>query len=139
MDEIGYLIKRAQHALRLRIDKTLSEHELTLPQYVALLHADKEPGISNAALARRAFVTPQTMYRVVRGLEERSLIERQSHPESERVQRLFLTQSGKNLLSQAHGLVEQIESGSLAHMDKGEIEAFRALLHKYLNSIHDLS
>ncbi|MCB0010217.1 MAG: MarR family transcriptional regulator, partial [Anaerolineales bacterium] len=81
MDEIGYLIKRAQHALRLTIDNALAALGLTLPQYIALVHIQNEAGISNAELARRAFVTPQTMHRVVTGLAERGLLAIESHPQ----------------------------------------------------------
>jgi hypothetical protein len=36
-------------------------HGATLAQYAVLTALDEEPGLSSAGLARRAFVTPQTM------------------------------------------------------------------------------
>jgi DNA-binding MarR family transcriptional regulator len=39
----------------------LHEHNATVGQYALLTALDEEPGLSNADLARRAFVTPQTM------------------------------------------------------------------------------
>ena len=55
---IGFALKQAQQALRTRLDAELSEIGLTTPQYAVLAFLDVEAGASNAALARRAFVTP---------------------------------------------------------------------------------
>ena len=57
----GYLLKRAQAALHAAMAAALHEHGATLAQYAVLTALDEEPGLSNAELARRAFVTPQTM------------------------------------------------------------------------------
>lgn len=62
---VGYYLKRAQHALRLAMDAALQRVDLTTPQYAALCALELEPGLSNAALARCCFVTPQTMNMIV--------------------------------------------------------------------------
>lgn len=50
-----------KQALRSHLAAGLRELGLTMPQYASLTFLRDEPGASNAALARRAFVTPQTM------------------------------------------------------------------------------
>lgn len=135
MQKIGHLIKQAQHALRIMMDSALGTIEVTLPQYVALSQLSQSAGISNAELARRAFITPQTMHRIVRGLEERGLLMRSTHPQLERIQPLTLTQAGAEKLAQADAIVEQVEQISLTLLDDGEIEQFRVLLAKYLASM----
>ena len=49
----------------------LREHGATLAQHAVLTALDEEPGLSNAGLARRAFVTPQTMNQVPQELEQK--------------------------------------------------------------------
>ena len=66
---LGYVLKRAQHALRIRMDEALLPLALTTPQYSVLSAVELAPGISNAALARAAFVTAQTMQGIVTNLE----------------------------------------------------------------------
>ena len=68
------MIKRAQQALRNAIDPALSDLELTTAQYAALYNLRRHPGASNAELARLSFVTPQTMVRIVSGLERAGLV-----------------------------------------------------------------
>ena len=65
----GYLIKRAQAALHVRLEEIVSAHGLAIPQYVVLSFLAETPGLANADLARRAFVTPQSMNEVLKQLE----------------------------------------------------------------------
>src|SRR3712207_8022525 len=67
---VGYELKRAQHALRSEMDGALRGVGLTTPQYAALSVLEGEEGISGALLARRCFVTPQTMNGILVNLED---------------------------------------------------------------------
>ena len=130
---VGYALKRAQHALRLRIDEELKEVELTTPQYAVLSVLEEAPGLSGAALARRSFVTPQTMNVIVTKLERSGLIERSPHPEHGRVLRAYLTGKGRDLVSGAHEKVEAVEDCMLAGLSQED----RARLAETLNECAD--
>ena len=73
-DPFGYIFKRTQLALRGAMDDALVTVNLTTPQYAALSEPSKEQGLSNAELARRCFVTPQTMHQILGGLERTSSV-----------------------------------------------------------------
>ncbi|VEJ29852.1 Predicted nucleic-acid-binding protein, contains PIN domain [Rothia dentocariosa] len=73
---IGYRLKEVQSLLRSRMEEVLRPLGITVAQYVCLEILKSTPGASNAELARQAFVTRQTMNMLLRGLQERSLIER---------------------------------------------------------------
>ena len=60
-DRLGLAIKRAELVLIAAKTHALRPFGLTVPQYSALLFLAHEPGLSAAALARRALVTPQSM------------------------------------------------------------------------------
>lgn len=109
-EQIGYQLKRAQHALRLAMDDTLRDLDLTTAQYAALSVIEETPGVSGAALARRCFVTPQTMNAIVAQLADRQLIQRQQHPEHGRVLQTFLTTHGQQRVQQAHARVRTVEA-----------------------------
>ena len=106
---IGFALKQAQQALRTRLDSELREIGLTTPQYAVLAFLEVEPGASNAALARRAFVTPQTMQAILMALERAGLIARTPHPEHGRVQMTELTERGRGSLKAASGIVAEAE------------------------------
>jgi len=54
---VGYTLKRAASALRAAMDAELRSHGLSVPQYACLKLLSQRPGLSNAELARGAFVT----------------------------------------------------------------------------------
>jgi hypothetical protein len=77
---LGYALERAQHALRVSTDEALRPLALTTPQYSVLCAVEAEPGLSNARLARAAFVTAQTMQAILANLERDGLLVRCPDP-----------------------------------------------------------
>ena len=107
---IGYALKRAQHALRRRMDADLRGLDLSAAQYSVLTALKNQPGLSNADLARAAFVTPQTMQAMLVKLERAGLIERTPDTQHGRIQRTGLTQKGRQTLTHADKIVSHAES-----------------------------
>jgi DNA-binding MarR family transcriptional regulator len=107
---IGFALKLAQQALRTHLDAALQKMGLTTPQYAVLAFLEVEPGASNAALARRAFVTPQTMQAILVALERDGFISRTPHPVNKRVQKTELTAKGRRALAAASGIVAGAEA-----------------------------
>ncbi|MBN9064180.1 MAG: MarR family transcriptional regulator [Rhizobiales bacterium] len=91
------------------MESELRQIGLTTPQYAVLAYLKVEPGASNAALARRAFVTPQTMQAILVTLEKSGFIKRTPHPEHGRVQKTELTLSGDQALEAASAIVADAE------------------------------
>jgi DNA-binding MarR family transcriptional regulator len=60
--------------------QALDPHGLTVAQYAVLSALAEEPGLSNADLARRAFVTPQSMNKFLHDLEKQQFVVRQRTP-----------------------------------------------------------
>jgi len=108
-EHVGYRLKRAAAALRGAMDRALREHDLTVPQYACLELLDQQPGLSNAELARGAFVTRQSMNVVLRGLQEAGLISRPSTTDHGRALPAHLTAEGRGRLNAAQGVVYDIE------------------------------
>lgn len=106
---IGFALKLAQQALRTRLDTGLREIGLTTPQYAVLTFLEAEAGASNAELARRAFVTPQTMQAILVALDRAGFIARTPHAEHGRVQTTELTAKGREVLEAASGIVADAE------------------------------
>jgi len=113
---LGYALKRAQHALRVSMDNVLRPLNLTTPQYAVLCAIEAEPGISNARLARAAFVTAQTMQGVLSNLERDELLRRLPDPAHGRILRSELTAQGRNLLARAHAAVRTVENKMVASL-----------------------
>ena len=95
---IGYLLRQASVAHRLRVEKILAEFDLTLPQYSVLSFCLLYPGLSNADLARLTLLTPQTVSTIVSNLERKGMIVRHAHAIHGRIQHIDLSAEARALL-----------------------------------------
>ena len=127
-ERLGYVLKRAQHALRTSIDNQLSSLGLTTAQYNLLSAVAREPGISNADLARMAFVTAQSMQGIVANMEKQGLLRRVPHPTHGRIRQSELTRKGTDLLAKAHKVLTGIEEKMTEGLSKDEVEWLRCAL-----------
>jgi DNA-binding MarR family transcriptional regulator len=136
---IGYVLKRAQHALRQTMDNSLRPLGLTTPQYAALAAVEEVPGTSGAELARRCFVTPQTMNEIVRGLLNRNLLVRRENARGARVIPLSLSPRGRVLLKDAHQAVYEVEERMLESLNRGARGDLLAALRKCAEALEKAS
>ena len=127
---LGYLLKEVQHSIRTRMDNALREIDLTTPQYAIISELDEYPGLSNADLARKSFVTPQTMNLIVRSLEDRGLISKEIDRNQKRRLNFKLSQAGVQKLRKAHALVNEIESTLFECLSLEERKALEDILIK---------
>lgn len=127
---VGYELKRTQHALRITMDDTLREWDLTTPQYAVLTALMEEPGQSSAELARGSFVTPQTMNGIVQNLEERGLVMRQQHPNFGRILQAFLTPEGEALTHETKAIIDTVETQMTRLLSEDERRALVIALRK---------
>ena len=127
-ERLGYVLKRAQHALRTSIDDQLNPLGLTAAQYNLLSAVAVERGISNASLARMAFVTAQSMQGIVANLEKQGLLRRVPHPTHGRIRQSELTRQGAEILARAHKVLRGIEEKMTAGLSEEEVEALRCAL-----------
>jgi DNA-binding MarR family transcriptional regulator len=97
---LGYLLRQAQAAARLTLERALDDLGVTPPQFVVLTMLRAYPGLSGADLARVALLTPQTVGVIIRNLERSRAIRKTPHPVHGRVLQWTLTRRGGNLLGQ---------------------------------------
>jgi DNA-binding MarR family transcriptional regulator len=133
---LGYALKRAQHALRTAMDEALRPLGLTTPQYSVLSALALDPGISNAALARAAFVTAQTMQGIVANLERAALLARSEDPEHGRILRGKLTRKGEKTLQDAHRHVADVLRVMLATIEPDEAQRLTSRLLEFAEAIN---
>lgn len=133
---IGYQLKRAQHALRMRMDDGLRPLGLTTPQYAVLSQLESRPGISNAALARASFVTAQSMHGIVSNLERSGLVARQPDPLHGRILCAELTPKGVGAVAQAHQLIAEVERSMMCSFNVKESSQFKKMLIECIHNLH---
>lgn len=132
---IGYGLKIAQHRLRQRLEAELAGTGISVAQNAVLLAIDDNPRISNAALARAAFVTPQSMQGMLVTLERDDFIVRTPHPKHGRIIMTELTKKGRAAAQAGMIAAEAVERQMLAGLTKNEAELLRHLLQRCADAL----
>jgi DNA-binding MarR family transcriptional regulator len=116
LGHIAYVIKRAEHAISQLVEERLRPYGIGVGKYAVLKVLSERPDSSGAQLARRCFVTPQTMSTIVASLAEQGLVVRSAHPENLRVQQARLTDAGAALLRRCQPDIDAVESAFLSDL-----------------------
>ncbi len=133
---LGYLIKRVQQALRLRMDNELKYFNLTTAQYAALNALEQTPNASSAELARACFVTPQTMTQIIQRLKTAGFLTRESHPAHGRIIQTVLSGKGQSTLQSAHKVIAKIEEVMIGNLLSKEHEKLVEQLESFYNNLN---
>jgi DNA-binding MarR family transcriptional regulator len=127
-ERLGVLIKETQALLHQRMDERLRPLGLSVPQYACLTALQDTPGITGSELARRTFVSRQSMNVLLQGLEKRGLIERSPDPGPRRERATELTPDARALLMRARGQVAGVADAMTDALPGAELQRLETLL-----------
>jgi DNA-binding MarR family transcriptional regulator len=125
---LGYIVARLDRVVRREVETVIAPHGLTVTQYLVLSVLDRQPGLSSAQLARRAYVSPQSMNETLLTLEQRNLVTRQPDPARRRVLNTQLSKSGQTLVKACNREVSKVESTMTAGLTDKQSEALRTFM-----------
>ncbi|HET6173264.1 MAG TPA: MarR family transcriptional regulator [Gaiellales bacterium] len=125
---LSYVIGRLDRVLRRRLSAAVEPAGLTLPAYTALSVLRAQDGLSNARLARRSLVTPQSMSEVLSLLVEQGYVRRLAEPGHGRVIRIELTKAGSRALERCDRAVDEVEREMLGDLGSDEATDLRDAL-----------
>jgi DNA-binding MarR family transcriptional regulator len=112
-------IPRYLRSLRQAVEQSEGPDRLTMQQIRCLQALGAEDGTAlTTGLARRLSVAVPTMTRMLDGLAERGLIERQPDPSSRRQVRILLTEDGRALLARHEAIIAARLRRLLKHLDQ---------------------
>ncbi|MBC9881661.1 winged helix-turn-helix transcriptional regulator [Bradyrhizobium sp. INPA01-394B] len=114
---LGYLLRQAHAAVRLKMERSLADLGVTSPQFAVLTMLNAYPGLSGADVARLTFLTPQTVGVIIRNLERDGAIVMTPHPVHGRIQQWTLTPRGSTLLKACRERVIELEKRLASGLD----------------------
>jgi len=125
---LAYLLRQAQAATRLAMERALADLGATPPQFVVLTMLRAYPGLSGADLARVAMLTPQTTGVIIRNLERDGAIRKTPHPVHGRMLQWTVTRRGAALLDKCRRHAQAIERRLTAGLSASGQRAIRRWL-----------
>jgi DNA-binding MarR family transcriptional regulator len=126
---ISYAIARLQQLVLGSVSEIAAGHDLTALQFTTLsvLNRHGEP-LSSSQLARRSFMTAQSMHEVIHRLEQAGLIKRNPHPNHRRKRPASLTAKGRRVVAACESAVGDFEARMLQGFARAEQVKFLAML-----------
>ncbi len=133
---ISYAVARLERAVRAGIAERVRPYGLTTLQYTTLSVLNRHGApLSNAQLARRAYMTPQAMSEVIDALVAKGLIRRSRHPNHGRLLPATLTAKGRRVLAECEREVDAMEVVMLGSLTERERRAFLAALKSCVRAL----
>ena len=134
----GYLIKKVSMTMRTRMDAVLRPHGLTAPQFICLQLLHDTPRISGAELARKAFVSRQSIHQMLGDLRARGLVEQEPSTHGRRRGVARLTEEGRRHFEAALPDIDAFERATFAALEDGEREQLVDILRRCEAALEDL-
>ncbi len=114
---LSYMIARVDRIVSKLLNERLKALEITLPQFTALSVLAAKGSLSNAKLAERSFIKPQSTNKILQDLLSHGWILKESDPSHGRRILVHVTPQGLEKLNQCRSIVEELEASMLKGID----------------------
>ena len=133
---ISYAVARLQQLVFDAVSERVSRYGLTVLQFTTLSVLSRHGApLSNSQLARRAFMTPQSMHEVIHRLEEEGLIRREPHPSHGRKLPATLTPKGRRVVASCEEAVAEFEGRMLEGFTRPERNTFLRMIKSAVGNL----
>jgi DNA-binding MarR family transcriptional regulator len=127
-DNVAFLLSQLGHRSASVFAELIASIDLTPPHAGILRAIASEPGRSQQALSGQLGLLPSRVVAYVDELEDRGYVERRRNPEDRRLHALYLTASGKKIMSKIGELGRQHEKLMTAGLNAEQRDTLRQLL-----------
>ncbi|MFK0379029.1 MarR family winged helix-turn-helix transcriptional regulator [Pandoraea sp. NPDC090278] len=134
---LTYVIASLDRLLRRHMSEALAPLGLTLAQFTALSVLDARGKLSNAQLAQRSFITPQSANEVVSIMASRQWITREPDPNHGRIVLLQLTDEGRRVLAQCEAVAKEIDTRMRVGVAREDAAAVQRHLELFVRNLRD--
>jgi DNA-binding MarR family transcriptional regulator len=136
-DSYGYLINLAAQRLKYELHLAFQArgYDITPEQWAVLNRLWEEDGLSQVELAERTFKDKPGTTRILTLLEKKGVVVRRADESDGRVQRVFLTQIGKDLKEKLIPCAQEVLMKSGRNLSKEDVAKFKVTLNQILSNL----
>ncbi|NKJ49586.1 MarR family transcriptional regulator [Burkholderia sp. SG-MS1] len=132
---LTYVIGSLDRILRRRMTEALAPLGLTLAQFTALSVLEAKGQASNAQVAERSFITPQSANEVMNAMASRNWVSREPDPTHGRIVLLQLTDEGRAVLRECELAVKSIEKQMMEGIELDVAGALQTHLETFVRNL----
>jgi DNA-binding MarR family transcriptional regulator len=137
---IGALLGRTSHKMRLLFDKVFHKNkiDLNVEQFVLLKFLECNDGVNQKQLSGIIDRDKTTIARLVSKLEKKNTLLRVNSKDDKRVNNIYITNFGKQLLSDISPILKEIDMEIVNTISKEEFRVLNKVLNKISDKVIDL-
>lgn len=136
LDEVpGYVLKQVESVLTASMDAALRPMGLSVAQYACMALLAQEPTLTSSQLARRTFVSRQSMNATLRRLGSTGWVERDPDDAVGRQRPYHLTEAGRQALESAQARIDAVEDRMVAGMSSSDVASLTRALQTCLTAL----
>jgi DNA-binding MarR family transcriptional regulator len=132
------LIYKLAHAMALEMDRRLKSHDVTMSQWALLKQLWCQEGRSQVELQDLMGLDGATITGLVQRMSNQGLIQRRSDPNDKRVQRVYLSERGRELERITTASEDEVNAHALDGFSADERTFFTRLLIRALQNCEHL-
>ncbi|WQD80889.1 MarR family transcriptional regulator [Paraburkholderia kururiensis] len=134
---LTYVIGNLDRLLRRQMTEALAPLGITLAQYTALSVLEARGALSNAQLAVRSFITPQSANEVMSAMASRGFVTREGDPNHGRVILLSLTDAGSAMLRECEQVLRPLERRMLGDLSAEDVAQIQRTMETFARNLRD--
>jgi DNA-binding MarR family transcriptional regulator len=132
-ERFGFLMAMAAHRFRARFEEQLEPMGVQLKHVAVLATINHFGPVAQRRLGESVCIDRASMVGVLDEMEHHGLVRRQPDPDDRRAHQIHLTDSGKELLLRANGMVEGVEDECLGPLSTAERGALKDMLQRIVD------
>lgn len=125
---IGFLVYRAQLAMKAELGRRFQPHDVTPEQWAVLARLWQQDGLKQRELAERTFKDAANTTRIVQKLERKGFVARRTAVADRRANALYLTVQGRELVSELIPRAQGLLRAALEGVSDEEAEVARRVM-----------
>jgi MarR family transcriptional regulator, transcriptional regulator for hemolysin len=137
--KIGVLVHEASRLRRKAIDQLLKPLGITGTQWWVLTSVSLRPGLSQARLADELNLGKVALGGLVDRLMKNGLIDRRPEAQDKRVNLIFLSEAGLNLVKDIKRISSGVQDGALNGISLDEIDTTISVLERMMENLEKIT
>jgi DNA-binding MarR family transcriptional regulator len=128
----GFLISHLAHIMANHLERKLRKHGITVSQWAILKLLKTRDGMAQVELQQLLFLDGATVTGLVKRMTRHGFVRRETDPTDKRVQRVYLTEQGRQLESILLAEAESVNAHALQGFSEQETALLIDLLSRSL-------
>lgn len=121
---VDFNIRASWYCINRMYNSYASEHDLTVPMAYVLLNIDKDKGTPSTQIAPMLAMEPSSLTRVLKNMEEKKLLRKETDEQDARQVNIFLTKQGLVKRELARKIVKNFNDIVKKNVPEKELEIF---------------